>query len=151
VRAFLPLTAAELASFAAAGSFGGTHLVLHTDTPALRAARPEADEEEREFAATAAAADAALRRLAEAGGPDPWRRIVLAVDVDPSAAAAPDEGPTAVVVPGPLAWSAAASILADDAAAGPDVRRAAESGDPSLADGHDLLWFGLQERAELLP
>jgi hypothetical protein len=153
VRVFVPLTPADLEEFASAGSWGAAEVLVHADTPALLAELPDADDEEREFAATTAAADAALRLLAAAGGPDPWRRVVLAVDLDLDAPArpAPDHGPSAVVLPGPLRWADAASILADDPAAGPDVREAAAADDPALADGHALLWFALQERDALRP
>ena len=78
-RVYVPATLDALARFVAEGGIGPTPVHAHAVTAWLRAAWPEADEEEWEYAALMAAADASLALLTEE---DPPRRVVLVAEVD---------------------------------------------------------------------
>lgn len=128
-RVYLPVTADQLAELVAEGRLPGP-LDAHAVTDALRAAWPEGDDEQWEYAALSAAADDAWRRRAA----DDRRRRVIAADVN---AVEPDtESVTGVRVGGDLVWKhvAAAHVDTDDLVTGPD-----DDGGPELA------WFATQE------
>lgn len=130
-------------------------------TPALREWYTEGGVDELEYAATAVAARASLRRLAGAAGAA--RRVVLAVDVpDPSARPAPDVDRAAVRLHEPVSLTQVVSALVDDPGAADDVRRgvaaltAADAGDDDASftvdsvEDHELAWFAAQELAALV-
>lgn len=131
VRVYLPLTRSELATAVAARRVA-TPTTAHAVTDELRAAWPDGDEEQWEYAALmAAAADA--RPLATAAGER--RRTVLAADVD-AVMPDPHSGPTGVRLTGPVPWTRVAAVhvdVADDA-----------------DDDEDLAWFATQEIPGLL-
>lgn len=146
MRAYYGTTLEGLRTLVQSGTVADA--VLHGVTPALREAVVGADDEELEFLATAAAADDALEALAGSGAPAPWRRVVVALDLDGLVA-----GEGTVVLPrGGVPWAAAACVLVDDAGADVDaaLRRAAASGDPADADDVDLQWYACQEVDRLL-
>lgn len=148
MRAYYGTTLEGLRALVESGTVADA--VLHGVTPALREAVAGSDDEELEFLATAAAADDALEALAAhaAGSPGPWRRVVVALDLDGLVAG---EG-TVVLSRAGVPWAAAACVLVDDARADVDaaLRRAAASGDPAAADDHDLQWYACQEVDRLL-
>jgi hypothetical protein len=139
-------------------------------TPALRAALPEEDDEGLELSAFLSAADLAVLRLA--GGPGPYRRVVLALDLpDSTAFAAPsagaggagdeisdavgaadlaDLGCVVGEIP-PTPWSALVSLHVDEPEA-IDAVRAALTDDTAFEElaEVDLLWFAPSERASLV-
>jgi len=129
VRVYVPLTAHGLSALVADGRLAGPFRA-HAVTDALVEAWPEADEEEREYAAMAAARDASWARRADG---DPPRRIVVAGDV-PTVVPVAGEDPTLVEVDAdlPLKRVAAAHV---------DVEDVAEA---DLEDT-ELAWFATQE------
>lgn len=135
VRVYVPLTSSELAVLAEEGRLSGPR-EAHAVTSGLRAAWPEADEDDWEWAAMLAAGEDswALRST-----PDRPRRIVLAVDV-PEVAEQPEaESASAVRVAADLVLKRVASVHVDTE----DV-----SGDPDFEE--DLAWFAVQELPHLL-
>lgn len=129
-------------------------------TPALREWYAAGDTEELEDVALTDAARASLRLLAA----DPLaarRRVVVAVEV---AGASPDAtiGRAGVRLRGPVTSEAVAAVYVDDAGAESAVRAAvdgldaADAGDPDSAftveeaEGHELLWFAVQEITDLI-
>jgi hypothetical protein len=134
VRVYLPATFASLESLLDTGSLDADLAVAVTDE--LRAALPDADEEELELEAMLEAAEQSLALVAA----DPSvvrRRVVLAADV-PRARPAPELGPTAVRLDGAVPVSAVVSGHVD------------EEGVEALVDAGDvgdlaLLWFAVQE------
>lgn len=168
MRVYLPTTLPGLARALSAGEVAGAGpsdeagLPAFAVTPALREWYVEGDEEELEYAALTDAARASLGLL----GRDPGqvaRRVVLAADVDDSAAR-PDAalGRSAVRLQAPVPWRRLASVHVDDEDAVDDVRAAvaalaaAEAGDDDAqftvdaVEDHELLWFGVQEVPDLL-
>ncbi len=159
-RVYVPTTLAGLRAALAAGALDAS--TGYAVTPALREWYVEGDLEELEYAASAAAARAALRLL----GPDraaPARRVVLAVELpDPAARPAPDLDRAAVRLSDPVPWSAVESALVDDPSAVDDVRRAltalpaADAGDADAAfvvdavEDHELGWYAVQELSALV-
>jgi hypothetical protein len=125
MRAYVPVGWAQLAVLDAEGVLPGPLRACAVD-PAWRVAAPEVDEEEWEFEAQLAAAEALV---ALGGG------VVLAVDVpDPE-----DSGPTA---------GAGLGAAFDDgwvSVAGPVTRRQV-----AAVLTTDLAWFGVQEIPGLL-
>ncbi|MGH3495976.1 MAG: DUF6912 family protein [Nocardioidaceae bacterium] len=124
-------------------------------TEELRSVLPDADDEQLEYAALSAAADASLLLLAAAAEPA-HRRIVVAADVE-SLEEAPDEHVAAVHLDRPVRLSAVAAIHVDDPADAGLVHAAVEAlpaailGDPdgraavdALAD-QELSWYATQE------
>jgi hypothetical protein len=103
MRAYIPLGWADLAGFEAAGELQGPLRACVVD-PRWRAGSPEVDEEEWEFEAQVAAAEALVDRD---GG------VVLAVDV-PDPATDPEDGWVTLV--GPVARRDAAAVLTADLA-----------------------------------
>lgn len=158
MRIYLPATMPLLASWAKTGSVppGPAFAV----TPALRESYASGDSEELEFAATAAAGRASLRRLAADPDAVP-RRVVLALDA-PDELVAPDAPPGQVRLSAPVAWHCLAAVLADDAQGEPCIAAAvAALRDPSAraavvapevedTEGEPLSWFAVQEVADLI-
>jgi hypothetical protein len=119
MRAYIPVGWAQLASFDAAGRLEGPLRGCAVD-PAWRSGSPEVDEEEWEFEAQLAAAEA----LADLHG-----GVVLAVDVPEPDTAEPDPAfdDGWVTLAGPISRRDTASVLT-----------------------RDLAWFGVQEIPGLL-
>ena len=132
-RVYVAVTRALLAELAQVGKLVGPRLA-HAVTPRLRAAWPGVDEEELEYVALGAAADASLTIR---GPGDPARRHVIAADVflDDSGLGANADVATEVVI-GDMSWPNVASIHVDLQ----DVI--------DLED--DLAWFAPQELVNLL-
>ena len=119
MRAYIPVGWGQLAAFDAAGGLEGPLRGCAVD-PAWRAGDPDVDEEEWEFEAQLAAAEA----LADLDG-----GVVLAVDV-------PEPDTTGPDAPFEDGWVSLA---------GPISRR-----DTAAALTMDLAWFGVQEIPGLL-
>ena len=134
VRVYVPATSSELARLVADRALAGP-LPAHAVTDALVREWPEADDEQREYAALMAAAAASRARRAEGDRP---RRHVVAADVEDAPAATGTggaEAPTLVEVAG-LTWAQVAAVhvdLADD-----------------VDEDEDLAWFATQEIDELV-
>lgn len=138
MRIYLPSTLTAVALALAEGEFRGGPRAAYAVTPALRA-RYGDDEEELEYAAMSAAADASALLLA-ATPDEPARRVVIAAEL-PDAVVRPaaDPGSLAeVVVEAAVPLKRVASAHVDDEAAAPDV--AAGRG-----EDHELLWYATQE------
>ena len=163
MRVYLPTTMAGLRTVVDSGEVDVE--MGYAVTPALREWYVEGDQEELEYAATAAAARASLRFIAMSGnlppGGDLPRRVVLAAEV-PEAQARPagdlgasDRAAVRLAEPVPLRLVDAA--LVDDPAAADDVRAAAavlgaaDAGDDDAAftvdavEDHELAWYAAQE------
>lgn len=165
MRVFLPATNALLRTLHEQ-QHAPAPLAGHAVTPAARAAWPEAEDDELDYAVLVAAAYDSLLRLAADAGPaspvDRPRRLVVVADV-PDAAAAPlgGEEVTAVVVTADVGLAQVAALYADDPDAADDVRAAVRlvpgatvaDGDPPdalLLPDHELMWFAAQELPDLL-
>ncbi|MEP6815577.1 MAG: hypothetical protein ABI873_08520 [Marmoricola sp.] len=122
-RVYLPTTLAALASYAEEGEVGPAQLAAHAVTDDLRALWTDGSDEEWEYAALGAAADACT-------GP---RR---AADVGRVSRAGPDE-PTAVTLDAPFPMRLVAAVHADLTAADAEA-------------GQELCWFAAQEIPDLL-
>ncbi|MFJ9343724.1 DUF6912 family protein [Streptomyces sp. NPDC101733] len=165
MRVYVPLTLTGLAEAHQAGELGPAPLRAYAVTPGLREWYVSDDVEELEYAALGRASEASLRLLA-ADGAAPRRRIVVAVDVDDTAAVAvPGDDEAAlgqVTLAAPVRLAVAAAVHTDvydaerDVAAAAEAIGAADAGDDgarSAVDGaadHELLWFGVQEIPGLL-
>lgn len=137
-RVYLPLNRSGLATALRAGEIGPGPLTVYTVTAELRAEYgADAVVEELEYAAYGRAA-AASRELLDLDRPDDRRRIVVAADVE-TVRARSDGGPGEATVPGPVPWSAVASVHADTDDLGADR-------DADL----ELAWYATQEAADLL-
>ncbi len=162
MRVYVPATLDLLQRWFQAREIGPVPLVGQAVTPTLREWYASGDTEELEYAATAEAARASLRLLAE-DRDTPRRRVVVAVDVA-ERAAIPDAalGRAAVRLGDPLPWSAVAAVLVDDTGAAFAVADAAaafapaEAGDDDAqflvdeAEGNELAWYATQEVADLV-
>jgi hypothetical protein len=127
VRVYLPTTLAALASYVGAGEVGPAPLAAHAVTDDLRSLWPDGSEEEWEYAALGAAADACTGT----------RRVVIAADVSSTSPLQDPGDPTAVTLTEPIPMRRVAAVQADLTEA--DAR----------ADG-DLCWFAAQEIPEIL-
>lgn len=134
VRIYVPLTRAGLAALVADGRLAGGFRA-HAVTAALREAFAEGDDEELEYAAMYAAADASWA-LREAG--DGPRRYVVAGDV-PEVTEVGGDDPTLVEVAVDLTWKRVASAHVD-----------AEDISADDLDDAELAWFATQEISSLL-
>ena len=133
-RVYVPATLTSLAWFTAEGGIGPTPVHAHAVTAWLRAAWPEADEEEWEYAALMAAADASLAFLTEE---DPPRRVVLVAEASDLVE---DPESTALTIDSAIPMRAVHAVHADTV----DI-------DPSRPEQlGDLGWFGVQEIPDLL-
>lgn len=132
VRVYVPLTRAQLERLVDDRVLPAP-LPAHAVTAALRAAWPDGDQEQWEYAAMAAAAvDALCARPAD----DPPRRLVVAADAD---AVTEGEG-TAVTLAEGLTWARVAALHADA-----EDLPAGLLDDPETAAEEDLPWFARQE------
>ena len=113
----------------------------------------DTDDEEAEYEAMYAAAEASLRLLAAA--PDaPRRRVVLAANLaDHLVEEEGREGPDVLrvrIVGGSIPYKRLASAHIDDEAAEADIAEAAADPGSDASDGHELMWYALQELRHLL-
>ncbi|QVQ54349.1 hypothetical protein J4H86_12095 [Spiractinospora alimapuensis] len=148
MRVYLPSTLPRIRELVASGTVAPAPLKGFAVTDALRSA-VEGDEEELEYEAFTAAANASLELLAE--DPDaPRRRVVLAVEitdtvVDTDPAGAPGASPAGVTVEAQIPRKRVAAAHVDDPAAEEAVAAALGPGDAAGLEDHDLLWFATQE------
>jgi hypothetical protein len=150
-RVYVPSTLDRLAAVAHTQQIGPAPFTGYAVTPHVVAATPDDDQEEREHLVTLCAARASLQLLLDelAGG---WRRVVLAVDVDPRllAPSTADDDPAAVEVPQPLPIARLAAVFVDGDDAEQVIAVAEQTRDPEAADDVDLLWFAPSEIATVL-
>lgn len=151
-RVYLPSTLTLLADVVASGGVGPAPFAAHAVTDALREAYPDGAEEEWEYTAMSAAAQASIGLLAEEDRP---LRVVIAVDT-PVTPVESDEL-TSVEVTEVVRARKIAAIHVDSEDAGEDVLAArgawvdAQAGDEEAAAvverclGHELGWFAAQE------
>ena len=133
-RVYVPASLSSLARFTEEGGIGPTPVYAHAVTAWLRAAWPEADQEQWEYTALMAAADASLALLTEE---DPPRRVVVVAE---AADLIEDPESTALAVDSAIPMRAVHAVHADMV----DI-------DPSLPEQlGDLGWFGVQEIPDLL-
>jgi hypothetical protein len=157
VRVYVPCTLSQLRDIVTSGGVGPVPFTAHAVTDRLRAEEPDADDEELEYVATTAAAQASLGLMAEGEK----RRVVVAVDV-PSVVPVETDDPSTVQVDDPVPFRQLAAVLVDDAAASEDVAAAADAwvdaaeGEPQAATvverclDHELGWYAVDEIADLL-
>jgi hypothetical protein len=136
-RVFVPLDVARLGGLLESASPAGADPVVvaagdavHAVTAGLRADFPDADEEELEYLAMTAAAQASV---AGVPGEGPFRRLVLALDAALAGAgaagpAAAEEDPTRVQVAEERRLGHVVAAHLDGPGATDDVRRAVEEG-----------------------
>ena len=133
-RVYVPASLDALARFAEEGGIGPTPVQAHAVTEWLRTTWPEADQDEWEYAALMAAADASLLLLTEEDRP---RRVVVVAEVDDLIE---DPQSTALTVDSAIPMRAVQAVHADTV----DI-------DSSLPEAlGDLGWFGVQEIPFLL-
>ncbi len=157
-RVFVATSWTGLQQIVTADGIGPAPFFGHAVTRALRAAWPEAGDEELEYAATLAAARTSLGLLTDE---DPPRRVVLAVDAG-TVIEADDEDPTVVEVGEVVPMRLVAAVLVDTTDAAEEVE-AARAAWPAALEGdadaeaavdrcldRDLAWFAVQELGELL-
>jgi hypothetical protein len=141
VRVYLPMVWADLR---ATGTMP-THGTGHAVTSAVRDADPDGDVEDWEFAAFLDACASALDLLP---GTTPTRRVVVAVDLDPSTVR-PTSGSGVEVLPAVDVADVAAVHVDDDQAAA--VVAAVIGGSPAdLLDDVALEWYHPDELDTLL-
>ncbi len=131
---FVPTTMRGLARYLEEGGIGPSPVHAHAVTGWLRAAWPEADEEEWAYAALMAAADDSVAVLT---GEDRPRRVVLVAEV---AGVTEDRESTGVTVDSAIAIRLVQAVHADT----DDI-------DPAVPEAlGDLGWFAVQEIPALL-
>jgi hypothetical protein len=157
VRVYVPCTVSQLRDIVTSGGVGAVPFTAHAVTERLRAEDPGADDEELEYLATTAAAQASLGLMAEGEK----RRVVVAVDV-PSVVPVETDDPSTVQVDDPVPFRQLAAVLVDDASAAGDVAAAAEAwadaaeGSSQAAEAvercldHELGWYAPDEIGDLL-
>ena len=157
-RVYVPTSWSGLKAIVLADGLGPAPFFAHAVTDELRAAYPEGDEEEWEYAAMAAAARTSLGVMTDE---DPPRRVVIAVDAD-TVVPARDADPTVVEVGEVLPFRVVAAVLVDTEDAADEVEAArerwvdAEAGDAEAEGAVDrcldreLAWFAVQEVGDLL-
>ncbi|GAA3739402.1 DUF6912 family protein [Salinactinospora qingdaonensis] len=143
---YLPSTLPALATLLKEGRVEGAPLTAYAATAALRQAHGD-DEEEVEYAAMMAAADASLELLA-ADPAAPRRRVVIAARLGEGAVREPEEPgaqPARVVLAGPVPLKRVVSAHVDDPAAADDVAAALTEPDAGHTEDHELMWYATQE------
>ena len=133
-RVYVPATLGDLARYVEEGGIGPTPVHAQAVTEWLRAAWPEADQEEWEYAALMAAADVSVGLLTEEDRP---RRVVVVAEVDD---VTEDRESTAVTVDSAIPMRVVQAVHADTVDI--DASRPEQLG--------DLGWFGVQEVLDLL-
>ena len=151
LRVYVPFTLDRLASLLESDEIGPAPFTGYAVTPDVVEQTKDCDDEEREYVVALAAARASLE-LVVSDPATPWRRVVLAVDVDQAhtqrSRTHPD--PAAIDVTEAPSLRALAALLVDDAAAEPTVAIAAQTHDLDAADDLKLLWFAPLEITDLL-
>jgi len=157
-RVYVPSSVSLLRELVISGGVGPVPVLAHAVTDDLRAAFPDAGEEEWEYAALTAAAQDSLALIAEDDEP---RRVVVVAEADsvvpvPGAEASQVELDEVV----PLRKVVAVHVDSDDATEDVAAARAgwpeAEAGDEAaLATverclDHELGWFATQEIGDLI-
>ena len=138
VRVYVPSDLVALARCVEEGGIGPSPVRAHAVTEWLRAAWPEAEEDDREYAALLAAADDAAMALATVPSEDvPPRRVVLVAEVE---GVTEDRESTLVSVDAAIALRLVQAVHADTE----DVVLTTPD------DLGDLGWFGVQEIPRLL-
>ena len=158
-RVYVATTWTGLQQIVTAAGIGPAPFFGHAVTRALRAAWPDGEDEELEYAATTAAARTSLGMLTDE---EPPRRVVLAVDAETVMEADDDADPTVVEVGEVVPMRLVAAVLVDTQDAAEDVN-AARTAWPAALEGdadaeavvdrcldRDLAWFAVQELGELL-
>ena len=134
IRIYIPATLTGLAGFLGDGGVGPAPVRARAVTAWLRQEWPEADDEEWEYAALMAAADASLGLLTEE---DPPRRVVVVAEADDLIE---DPESTATTVDSAIPLRLVHAVHADTV-----------DTDPSRPEQlGDLGWFGVQEIPHLL-
>lgn len=139
---FLPSTVPALAALLDKGRLEGEPLTAFTAEEASGS-----DAEEAEYDAMYAAAEASLRLLAEDPGA-PRRRVVLAAEMPDHVVEHRDrhsDGVARVSIRGGVPYKKLKSAHLDDADAAADIAEAVADPASGAADGHELLWFAVQE------
>ncbi|GLU49693.1 DUF6912 family protein [Nocardiopsis ansamitocini] len=138
MRIYLPSTIGALARALDEGAFRGGPLTAYAVTPALRARHGD-DEEELEYAALSAAADASRRLLAAEPG-ERARRVVIAAEVPEGVVGRGESAdePALVLVEAAIPLKRVASAHVDDEAAADDVAA-------GRTEDHELMWYATQE------
>lgn len=159
MRVYVPSTLPRLATALGSGSVPGGP--AYAVTPALREWYADGSDEELEYAALTQAARASLDLLAADGGSGPARRVVLAVEAEPSRTAA-ELGDAEVTLADPLPWPKVAAVHVDALEATEVIEAAlavldaARDGDEDAmfaveaCEGEELLWYATQEVSDLL-
>ena len=154
-RVYVPSTLGRLRSIVTSDGIGPAPFAAHAVTPALREAYADGGDEEWEYAASTAAAQSSLALLHEDDTP---RRVVVAVDVESSRPADPDD-PTVVQVDDVVPMRHVAAVLADTEDAEDAVTAARDAlleggdGAEALTErclDHELAWWATQEIGDLL-
>lgn len=154
-RIYLPSSTALLRNLLVSGGVGPVPLLAHSVTGPLRAAYPDAGEEELEYAALTAAAQDSVALLTD---DDPARRIVVVAE---AATVLPAEGgePSLVEVGEVVPLAQVVAVHADSEGAAADVAAARDGlgGDDETALElldrcleHELGWYATQEAAEVV-
>jgi hypothetical protein len=155
VRVYVPTTFAGLRAVVQSDGVGPSPFVAHAVTDPVRAELADGGDEEWEYAASTAAAQASVELLHQDEVP---RRVVIAVDVASVRRVGSDD-PTLVGVDEVAPMRRVAAVLADDASAEADVaaaRDALAAGAPERERllerclDHDLAWWANQEIVDLL-
>ncbi len=129
VRVYVPTSLEALARFSEDGGIGPSPVHAHAVTAWLREEWPEAEQDDREYAALTAAADDSARFL---GPDDRPRRVVVVAEVE---GVTEDRESTGVTVDAAIAMRLVRAIHADT-----------EDVDPADPENlGDLGWFGVQE------
>jgi hypothetical protein len=155
-RIYVPSSIAGLNELLVSGGIGPVPVHAHAVTDGVRAALPDAAEEEWEYAVLNAAAQDSLGLLTE---DEPPRRVVVVAEAD-SVAPDPDGSLVELDEVVPLRQVVAVHADADDAAedvvAAREAWAAAEAGDEGATAlverclDHELGWFATQEIVDLI-
>lgn len=143
VRVYLPAVLADVATLVRTGSLL-PRTWGYAVTAAVRAADPDGDEDEWEFLAFAAAADASLALLSE--GQAPPRRVVVSVDLPAELVQEqPDADAGLVGVATSVPRTAVAAVHVDGVQAVEQVAHVLQGAEPVGLDDIALEWFDVSE------
>lgn len=157
-RVYVPSSWAGLRDLVLSGGLGPSPLLAHAVTAELRAAWPDAGEEDQEYAAMSAAARTSLACI---GPEDVQRRVVIAVDAD-TVLQGRHQDVTVVELGEAVPYRRVAAVLTDSTDAETAVAAAraawpaAQAGDPDAeavvdrCQDHELGWYAAQELGDLL-
>lgn len=150
-RVYVPFTLDRLASVVSSGEIGPAPFTAFTVTPEVVAQTPEYDDEQREHLVTLAAAQASLEQVVSDPA-TPWRRVVLAVDLEPESMSVSvvSSSPAAVEVTAAPGRDRLAALLVDASDVQREVALAAQTKDLESMDEVALLWFAASELVDLV-